>query len=602
MTTRCLVAASRRAGAVAIVALAALGLALATTGPTLAKAPAKPKAAPMVSVSGLVKYPIKLSLRDLARMDTVEVKHNAITRKGDFHGVFWLKGVPLRSLLEMAKAGKEAGGFPKLVDTALVIRNRAGQQVVLSWGEVCYRNPGEVILAFAARPVRPRKDCAACHKPEVYQPWLDQLSRQVGFPKLVITSDFFGDRALEGVCSIEVKGLKPGPWGPKKKGKLFSPGFKVGQAGAPAKAYQALPQLPRMQMLTHHVGEGKGFHGRDTYAGVPLIELLKKQGIKGDLNTVLLVSSPDGYRSLVSWGELVMSDQGRRIIIADRKNGKPIDDTGRFIMVPPDDLWSDRMVKALGQVEVVSLARRPRLYVIGMGCGDSRLLTLRAVSLLMEVDALVAPADIQRRFAPYLKGKEVLYDPMAFAKKPFNPTGKHKKAESRKLRMQRQAKGAELIRQALKQGKTVALLDWGDPMVYGSWRWMTDFFKPGEITFIPGLSAFNAGSAALARDITCQGAVVISDSFTVMAKPELIAALAAKGSTLAIFMGMPKFAAVMAAVNKAYPPDTPVMVVVRAGFSQGERVIRTTLAKLAAGQGQPKENWLGIIFIGPCLK
>lgn len=585
--------------AIMAVALAMLaGLLWSTSVVAKSKRPS----GPMVSISGLVKHPLTLSLGDLAAMATVEVKHNAITQDGEFHGVFWLKGVPLRSLLAMAKVGKESGVFSKRIDTALVIRTKDGKQVVLSWGEVFYRNPGDVILAFAARPVRPHKSCAACHEPDVYQPWLSQLERQVGLPKLVLAKDFFSDRALEGVTSIEVVGLSPGQWGPKKKGKLHHPTFSLSGPGSSPVTYKKLPDLARSQILANHVGEGKGYHGRDIFIGVPLIELLKKQGIKGDLNSVLLISAPDGYRSLVSWGELFMSDLGRRILIADTKNGKPIDADGRFILVMPDDLWADRMVKATAKVEVVSLARSPKLYVIGVGCGDSALLTLKAVSLLTTVDALVAPADIQRRFAPYLTGKKVLYDPMAFAKKPFNATGKHAKAESRKLRNQRQAKGAELIKKALKEGKSVAVLDWGDPLIYGSWRWMKDFFPSEAITFIPGVSAFSAGASAVARDITCNGAIAISDPFSILAKPELVSALAAKGATLAVFMGMPKFGQVMGAVGKAYPPDTPVTVVVKAGFSNGERVTRTTLAKITSAQAKPKENWLGVIFVGPCLK
>ncbi len=564
-----------------------------------AAGPSGAQQTPTLRVSGLVKQPLRLSLADLARLPQVRVKYNDITRQGKFRGAFWLRGVPLRDLLELAQLGKEAGGFPKRTDLALVVRTRDGKQVALSWGEVFHRQPSEAILAITSQPVLPKKSCKACHSPDEYRPWLKQLERPVVVPKLVLTRDQYSDRSLEGVCSLEVVGLAPGAWGPKQD-KLYSPRVVIA-AGGKSRTLDKLPPGPRLAVTADQVGEGKGFHGRRQYSGVPLRDLLASLA-PGDPNTVYLVSAPDGYRSLASWGELFLGPAGRRIILADRLDGKPIANTGRFHLVFPDDLWADRWVKAASSIQAVSLARRPRLYVIGMGCGDSSLLTLEALTYLSRADALVAPADIQKRFAPFLAGKPVLFDPLAFGRKPFNPKGAHKDEKARHLRRQEQEKAAAIIRKNLAAGKSVALLDWGDPMLYGSWRWLADFFDQDQITFVPGLSAFNAGSAALARDITCRGAVAISDPFTVLKEPALVASLANKGATLVLFMGLPKFEAVIQVVQRAYPPDTPVAVVYRAGFGQGEKVLRSKLSRVMDLARKQKEGWLGIIFVGPCLR
>lgn len=556
----------------------------------------------LLSVSGAVKQPLRLSLDQLASMRQVRVKHNDISTGNRYRGIFWLEGVPLRDVLDLAVVQKEAGGIPKAIDLAIVVKSADGRQVALSWGEVYHRNPSEIVLATSARPVMPHKKCQACHKPAEYRPWMNQLERKVGLPKLVVTGDFYADRSLENVTSITVRQLGKTFWGPKQK-RLYSPSLTVEGPGVAPRTITGLPALPRFTEHAIQAGEGKGYHGSFDCTGVALTDLLAHFKVPGGLNTVYLIKAPDGYRSLASWGELFLRPGGRRVLLADRINGKPIDDGGKFELVFPDDLYADRWVKAASDIRAVSLApaKKGRLTVIGVGCGDSKLLTLKALAAIDAADALVVPKDIQKRFAFYLQGKPVLFDPMAAARRPFNKKGLHGDQKARQRRGEEQKAAADAIRAQLKRGVNVALLDWGDPMVYGSWRWLGDFFAKDEISFVPGLSAFNAGSAALARDITCQGAVAISDPFTIMNKPEMVKALAARGATLVVFMGMPKFKTVMAAVARAYPPDTPVGLVLRAGFSDGQKVLRGTLGNLNAITANLGEKWLGIIFVGPCL-
>jgi precorrin-4 methylase len=551
-------------------------------------------------ITGLVKQPLRLSLDDLAKLPQIRVRHNGITQKGAFHGVFWLQGVALRDLMELAQLDKEAGGFPKPVDLALKIRTAGGKQAVVSWGEVFHQNPGEVVLAIKAQPVMPKKSCKKCHKPDEYEPFMKQLAREVGLPKLAVARDQFADRGLENVTSIEVVSLSPGGWGPKQK-KLYSPQVKI-QAGGKELLIKELPEKNRLTLIADQVGEGKGFHGRQEYSGVPLKDLLIQAGHKGGVNTVYLISAPDGYRSLASWGEIFLGPLGSRIILADRMNGKPIDNTGKFHLVFSDDKWADRWIKAPATIQAFSLAAKPTLQVIGMGCGNTNLLTLKALTSIARADVLVAPADLQKRFAPFLAGKPVLFDPMAFGKKPFNPEKAHKDKKARHLRKEEQKEAAAIIRKAMSQGKSVAVLDWGDPMIYGSWRWLDDHFDKDQIQFTTSVSAFSAGSAALKRDITCNGLVAVSDPFSALKNPDTLKLLAGKGATLVVFMGLPKFDQLMAAIKKAYPGETPVDVVYRAGMDQFEKTVRTDLNRVMDQVRAQKEGWLGIIFVGPCLR
>jgi len=93
---------------------------------------ASPSAA--MTIGGVVRLPLNLSTEDLARFESATVRLNELTRDNQFRGVFTYRGVPLRTLLELAFVQKEESSFGKSLDLAVVIRNREGKRTVLSWG------------------------------------------------------------------------------------------------------------------------------------------------------------------------------------------------------------------------------------------------------------------------------------------------------------------------------------------------------------------------------------------------------------------------------------------------------------------------------------
>jgi hypothetical protein len=273
---------------------------------------------------------------------------------GGYGGVFFYRGVPLRTLLEAAGIEKGESDFSKRVDLAIRVRSREGKQASLSWGEVFYKNPGRILVATSAWPILPHKDCKACHTPEEYQPRLDQLNRQIGFPKLIVTEDAYADRSLENILSVEVLDLRPKM--PGQKGtNLFSPGFVVEGHGIGTLPVKDLSGYSRKTIRVKHLGEGKGYHGIDLYEGVSLQKILGEAGVVPDLNQVFMVSAPDGYRSLFSYGEVYLDPSGERIFLADKIRGLPLEKGGKFMLVPPEDLMSDRDVKAVEKIEVIML-------------------------------------------------------------------------------------------------------------------------------------------------------------------------------------------------------------------------------------------------------
>lgn len=104
---------------------------------------------------------------------------------------------------------------------------------------------------------------------------------------------------------------------------------------------------------------------KTTYEGVPLQEILKKAGIpfgrqmRGkDLAGYLLASAKDGYQIVFSLGELDPDLGGLRVLVADKRDGKPLFEyQGPFRLVVPSDKAGARSVRMLEKLEVVKLRK-----------------------------------------------------------------------------------------------------------------------------------------------------------------------------------------------------------------------------------------------------
>ena len=100
-----------------------------------------------LSITGLVKQPLNLTVVDLMGFDSIKVQLNEVMQDRSFRGNFVYRGVPLKALLELACIGKEQTAFNKKTDLAIRITGENGRQVALSWGEIFYKNGGEKYCA-----------------------------------------------------------------------------------------------------------------------------------------------------------------------------------------------------------------------------------------------------------------------------------------------------------------------------------------------------------------------------------------------------------------------------------------------------------------------
>ena len=147
----------------------------------------------------------------------------------------------------------------------------------------------------------------------------------------------------------------------------------------------------------------------------------------------------------------------------------------------------------------------------------------------------------------------------------------------------------EAIAAAEEKGQMTVRLHTGDPGVYGAIREQMDRLDERNIPYdvVPGVSSFCAAAAALRAEYTLPGisqSVILTRMAgrTPVPEKESIAALAAHGSSMAIFLSAGMLEELRAELLKgAYTDRSPVALVYKASWPE-ELCIRCTVGTMAA--------------------
>jgi hypothetical protein len=93
------------------------------------------------------------------------------------------------------------------------------------------------------------------------------------------------------------------------------------------------------------------------FEGVSLAALLTSAGIQlGDKLQALLVEAADGYKVVFALAELDPAFATREIILADKRDGKPMDaKEGPFRIVAPGDKRPARWVRQVTVLKVIAI-------------------------------------------------------------------------------------------------------------------------------------------------------------------------------------------------------------------------------------------------------
>jgi precorrin-4 methylase len=244
-----------------------------------------------------------------------------------------------------------------------------------------------------------------------------------------------------------------------------------------------------------------------------------------------------------------------------------------------------------------------KFYLVGIGPGDSDLATLRAMRVIEKADLVFAGTRIKDRFVPLLEEKKVLEDYGRVF--PFYGKDCSKVTEEEKAREQmsceeyqeKQREFAAIVREAVSQGKTVAMLDNGDPLIYGPCSWSLIELSDLNTEVVPGLSAFNAANAALGKDVT-KGT---NSNSVILASGWSVEEMAVHQATMVLFTMRTEFKKFIDSLSEHYSPETTVALVISAGYADKEKVMHSTVGNVLQQLGEDKLPFEYLLYVGDFL-
>ncbi|HRY42562.1 MAG TPA: hypothetical protein P5164_01335 [Thermoanaerobaculia bacterium] len=341
-------------------------------------------AADGIALTGSVKKSQLLDAASLAGLPRQRLHVKLSGPGGVYRATVEADAVALRELLDRAEVAKSMDdNFDRPLDLAVVVTGRDGTKAVFSWGELFLAgDSGAAVLADRLRPFMPHhhepvadavfasgawlgpdarasldvSSCTACHDG-------GKLSK-IDVPRgtcLVPTRDATGRRFVEDVVSIEVR--QAGFPAPPRKKDLKNPWVEAPRLVLPngkstPLSAKATRSLPRVAGEAEAIGLGRGYRGRSRFAGASLAALLR-QALPAGTDPGLLfvvVTGSDGYRSLYSGGELLLSHLPENGVLVDTEGGKPLlRKSGRLKSVVRGDFFVDRSVRNVSEIRILTV-------------------------------------------------------------------------------------------------------------------------------------------------------------------------------------------------------------------------------------------------------
>lgn len=243
-----------------------------------------------------------------------------------------------------------------------------------------------------------------------------------------------------------------------------------------------------------------------------------------------------------------------------------------------------------------------QLFLVSLGVGDPENLTLRARDVLLKADVLLGSETDRGQFPEIFQDRPIheaghgLFTPM------FRRHASEEEAQAFEARVR------TLVRHSVREGKTVAVVSYGDPTLYGPRVGYLHEFRDLQPVVIPGISAFNAANAALACAVTQGGgtqSVVLApakNANTQYDGRDTLAEIGKGRPTLALFTMKMQLPQVVEQLRRNYPDETPVALVCHAGRQETQTVIRSTvggLLDLSVAQPLPFEC---MMYVGEFLR
>lgn len=227
------------------------------------------------------------------------------------------------------------------------------------------------------------------------------------------------------------------------------------------------------------------------------------------------------------------------------------------------------------------------IHFVGAGPGAPDLITLRGADLLAKADCVIyAGSLVNPALLGLTKPDCAIYN-------------------SAELTLEQVL---DLMKAHEAQDHMTVRLHTGDPCLYGAVREQMDALDAAGLSYesTPGVSSFCGAAAALDAEYTLPGvsqSVIITRMAgrTLVPESENLAALAAHGATMVIFLSAGMLPQVQAALLEgAYTPDTPAALVYKATWPE-EKVVRCTVGTLADCGRQNGISRTALVLVGDFL-
>ncbi len=245
-----------------------------------------------------------------------------------------------------------------------------------------------------------------------------------------------------------------------------------------------------------------------------------------------------------------------------------------------------RLVTIIFMVILVSSATAQaapgKFYIVGMGASPD-LVTSRGMEAVKNADVVLledkSDSDVWKSL---IDGKEIwILGKFSRVYYGIDPeTLKDPKARAKAIQnAQAREDIVRKIRQAVEQGKTVAALQWGDPMMYGTTFYLEMLPKDFPSEVIPGVGAFQAASAAvkMSPPYGWDTSSVILTMADWPGRADLNEKLMTLQTSMIFYTMHLDYLKLFTQLNQHYPKDTPVAVVNYAGDREKQKVIYSTV-------------------------
>lgn len=201
-----------------------------------------------------------------------------------------------------------------------------------------------------------------------------------------------------------------------------------------------------------------------------------------------------------------------------------------------------------------------KVYFVGAGPGDPRLITVKGMDLVQKADILI--------YAGSLVNPELVA--LSGATLKFDSWGMHLEEI------------LDVIESGVNAGKLVVRFHSGDPSLYGAIvEHITELEKRGiSVEIVPGVSSLFSAAAALQTQLTLKGVadtLIVTRPAGVTLERDEIRELSRHHATMVIFLGTEKLKNILSRIE--YPQDTPIAVIYHASWND-ELVVTGTIADI----------------------